>query len=133
MDKMNNHHRALTILLGSVLTLAGCAQTPPDVQASLPLMGGVSAPDYAMLPQNMSNALMNNQTVVATPSGQAFNVSESYFSALGIECRQLTGIKIKPVITSSVCLIDNTWVNIGGTENGEAMHLSQMHAEGEAQ
>ncbi|MEZ9527215.1 hypothetical protein [Enterovibrio norvegicus] len=133
MDDMNNHRRVLTILLGSVLTLMGCAQTPPDVQASLPLMGGISAPNYVELPKNMSNALLNNQKVVAASNGQAFSVSESYFSALGIECRQLTSIEGKPIITSSVCLIDNAWVNIGGTENGEDMHLSEVRAGGETQ
>ncbi|MEZ8144298.1 MULTISPECIES: hypothetical protein [Enterovibrio] len=106
---MKNTYLKNIILACSVSLLAACSQTPPEVNATIPLLSPVKSHNHQRLPADMEKAIDKGQIEISSPNGSQYQVGEHYFSALGYECRQLKAVDIYPVKSEVICRIDQQW------------------------
>ncbi|MDF2184449.1 hypothetical protein [Grimontia hollisae] len=94
------------------LSMVACAQTPPEVSSTLPLLS--ASPDSLPNPRlsRANAALIEDQqnAIVFLGNGQKVEAGVSYFSALGYSCVKLSamGQNERPLYTA--CKIEGNWV-----------------------
>lgn len=100
--------RQLAVMAVSVL-LSACAQTPPVVSASLPLLPTANIAEHQSVPAQIAEAIESNQNQVVLSNGTRVAIGEKYFSALGQECVEVRATSNTTHIRHVLCKGENHW------------------------
>lgn len=119
---MNKAIRLLVILL--TLSLAGCAYSPKQVDASRPLVNKSDQTDLQVMPVNLQQSLNTLPKGAAlSANGATFTLGQRYVSALGQECVELLLNRDRIQSQRSACKNADRWYLIPQLEQVSVRNL----------
>lgn len=103
-----NYFRQLAVMAASVL-LSACAQTPPVVSASLPLLPAANVTVNQGVPAQVAEAIESSQAQIVLGNGIKVAIGDKYFSALGQECVEVRAMTATTPARYVLCKGGNQW------------------------